>query len=107
MNNNLIFAIALIAASSIGGYAARVQETGPKTHTAKLSYRMGVQVGKILASQNIDIDPVVFLQGVKDGRLRLHPLPGGGELHEAAGIVPQNPAPMNPRAGNAPQEQAL
>lgn len=109
MNNksNLIFAVLLLAASTLGGYAARTQEAGLKSHAAKLSYRMGLQVGKILASQNIDIDPVVFLRGLRDGRLRLLPLPGGGQLHEAAMIVQDNPAERNQSERDAPQEKDL
>ncbi|HLF98211.1 MAG TPA: FKBP-type peptidyl-prolyl cis-trans isomerase N-terminal domain-containing protein [Methylococcaceae bacterium] len=82
--SGLILAILLLAGSTLGSYAARTQEETLRSHTAKLSYSMGLRVGKILASQNIDIDPVLFLRGLKDGRSRQEaPLPAGEQFHEA------------------------
>lgn len=82
--SGLTLAILLLAGSALGSYAARTQEAALKTHTAKLSYSMGLQVGRILAIQNIDIDAAVFLQGLRDGRSSEQAFVKEGQLHEAA-----------------------
>jgi len=48
-------------------FQPNAQETAAlKTPKAKLSYAMGMDLGKSLRSRSIDIDPAVFTQGLKD-----------------------------------------
>ncbi len=58
----LIIAVALVS------MIATAQETvPPSTQKDKISYSMGVDLGKQLRKSSVDVDPAIFEQGLKDG----------------------------------------
>jgi FKBP-type peptidyl-prolyl cis-trans isomerase len=61
--------ILLIAAASlvISGCQGKVTKSDLKTQKDKVSYSIGLDIGKNMKTQSIDIDPKAFLQGIKDG----------------------------------------
>lgn len=70
------------ASSQASGSAA--PESPLKTNKERASYALGVQIGSSLRRQDVDIDPAIFAQGMKDamegGKLLLTPQEGQAAL---------------------------
>jgi FKBP-type peptidyl-prolyl cis-trans isomerase FklB len=59
-------AIALVLSIFGGTVIAQKKET-PKTKKEKVSYSIGVNIGKNMKTQGIDLDQGLLTQGIKDG----------------------------------------
>jgi len=58
---NLVVAIALIAGNAFGQTS-----TAPKTDKQKVSYTIGISLAKDFKARNIEVDPQMLYQGLKD-----------------------------------------
>ncbi len=60
--------IAMALVLSLFGSGVLAQKKGtPKTKKEKISYSIGVNIGKNMKAQGIDLDPGLLTQGIKDG----------------------------------------
>jgi len=68
LRNVSLIAVGMLAASSLfaAGANASNASVAPKTQQEKLSYTIGVDLGKNLKSQNLSINADMLSQGVKD-----------------------------------------
>jgi FKBP-type peptidyl-prolyl cis-trans isomerase FklB len=58
-------AIALVL-SLFGGTAMTQKKSAPKTQKEKVSYSIGINLGKNMKSQGLDLDEALLIQGLKD-----------------------------------------
>jgi FKBP-type peptidyl-prolyl cis-trans isomerase FklB len=59
--------IATALVLSLFGGTAMAQKKSPQTQKEKVSYSIGVNLGKNMKMQGLDIDQTLLLQGIKDG----------------------------------------
>ncbi|MGD0589446.1 MAG: FKBP-type peptidyl-prolyl cis-trans isomerase [Bacteroidota bacterium] len=61
-----LIVVALVLSLFGGSVIAQKKET-PKTKKEKISYSIGVNIGKSMKTQGMDIDQGLLMQGIKDG----------------------------------------
>lgn len=78
--------LGLLASLSAGiicaGYAQAAEKIELKDQKAKISYVIGLSVGKNFKQQTMDIDPDTFARGFKDGLSGSEPSLGEAEMRE-------------------------
>jgi FKBP-type peptidyl-prolyl cis-trans isomerase FklB len=62
---SIVFAMALIASLALPVMAEEAKK--PTTDKEKISYSLGVELGKNLKTQDVDVDLATLAQGIKDG----------------------------------------
>lgn len=80
----LIVGILLLAGGVLVAGGASKQEPALESQKDKMSYSMGLQAGKSLAGQNIDINSEIFLRGLNDGRSGQQPLLTPEQIRDTA-----------------------
>lgn len=79
----LALTIILLTSGAFVAYGAKEQEPALDSEMEKLSYTMGLQSGRSLVAQGVDIDAEVYLRGLKDGRSGEQPLLTEEQVREA------------------------
>jgi len=77
------------AAAAAPGAQAPTLAPGFKTQKEKVSYAIGMEMGKGVKSQGIDVDPSILLQGLKDALSDAKPQMGEEELRQVITALQQ------------------
>jgi len=72
----LIFAVALVSTVAVAQQAPEL-----KTQKDKLSYAMGIDLGRQLHKNTVELDPAIFGQGLKDGMAGAKGLMTDDQIH--------------------------
>jgi FKBP-type peptidyl-prolyl cis-trans isomerase FklB len=73
--------VAAILVASIALPAMAAEPKKPTTTMEKVSYSLGVQLGRNLKAQDVEVDPALLLQGIKDGLAGTGILLSDEEIH--------------------------
>jgi FKBP-type peptidyl-prolyl cis-trans isomerase FklB len=78
----LVSGLALLAASPVAGPALAQQRAALKTNKEKASYIIGMNIGRSLRNDGVEIDMPTFLQGLQDSLAKLEPQLSAQEMRD-------------------------